>query len=180
MHRVDSLDTIPQLDKPIGLTMGTFDGVHKGHQYLLGTLKSQVASTALLTFARHPLTFLRPHTPVKPLMTLDEKLSRLEACGLDLVIVLNFDQSIANLTYDAFLREIYRHLPFSLLVLGKGAAFGKGRAGTEPLVTKLGQSMGFKTDYLNKFTIDGSPVSSQRIRKLRESGQEELEKKYLG
>jgi riboflavin kinase/FMN adenylyltransferase len=149
---VDEIAEIPKMPTPCGLTIGSFDGVHLGHQYLLKHLRSRVGpsgSIAVLTFRNHPSHVLTHRPQATPLCTLEEKIDLLEKAGVNLLILLSFTPTLAQLSYEQFLRSLHAHYPFSHLVLGKGASFGKNREGTESRITALGQSLGFQAEYLD-------------------------------
>ena len=178
MYRAYRFEDIPKLEPPINFTIGTFDGVHLGHQMLIKELVKE--RSALLTFSNHPLSFFKPDLPIKELMTLEQKCAVFEKLGVDLVIALPFDKGLADLTYDAFVKKLRTRIPFTKLILGKGACFGKGARGDEKALTALGKDEGFETLYLDKKIVDGAPVSSMRIRSLIDEGNSKSAKKLLG
>jgi len=164
-----SLEEIPSLPSPIAVTIGTFDGVHLGHQFILQELKKH-GTSVVLTFSNHPAEVLRNYKPL-PLCSLEEKLKLLESFGVDCTIVIPFTREIANQSYDLFLKNLKKHLPFTTLVLGKGATFGHKNAGDEIHIKALETELGFQAIYLEKLVLDGHPVSSKRIRELLAAGQ---------
>lgn len=180
------ITTLPHnisLSKSLGLTIGNFDGVHLGHQYLLQCLRQKVGpqgKMAVLTFSNHPMAVLKRDFNNVVLSSLDEKLALLERQGVDFVILLEFTHTIAQLSYDEFLIQIRTSYPFTDFVLGAGSSFGKGRAGTQEKIIQLGNQLGFTTEYLEKMTINDMPVSSGRIRTLLQAGSHEQASKLLG
>lgn len=160
-----SLDQIPPLKGPIALSIGTFDGVHIGHQHLISELKKQ-GTPVVITFANHPSETLGKPVP-EPICSLDERLRRLEKMGVALAIVLDFDQTLSHMSYEAFLQTIKAKLPFTTLILGHGSRFGKGAQGDETAVKSLENKLHFKAIYLPKLEQGGETVSSGRIRKLK-------------
>lgn len=164
-----SFEEIPQIAHPVVLTIGNFDGVHRGHQTILKALRNKsgpTGSSVVLTFQNHPQHFFADQGKIPLISTLEERLDLLEACEVDLVIVLPFEEQLANLTYDAFLEKLRNHLPFEHLILGKGATLGKNRGGTEETVTAYARKHGFSVEFLDKLIIDGHIVSSGYIRSL--------------
>ena len=174
MRTTYQLENIPGLS----LTIGTFDGVHLGHQKLLKELTKTLS--AVLTFSNHPLSVIKPDLPLKNLMTLEQKLQLFEELGIDLVIAIPFTKELASLTYEEFLLKIRHQLPFTKLILGAGAVFGHKGGGNEKHVTAMGQTVGFETLYIGKAEVDGAPVSSQRIRQALDENNLSLAKKLLG
>jgi len=164
-------DCIPDT-LPHAFTIGTFDGVHLGHQALLQTLKATGHPTAVLTFAAHPLKTLTPETAPLLITPLSLKLILLKAQGVRLTIALPFSIKFAKLSFD----ELLKSLPVSHLILGEGASFGRDREGTEENVKAWGQKNNIPVEYLSK-TI---PVSSQKIRDAIKSGHLLLAEQLLG
>jgi riboflavin kinase/FMN adenylyltransferase len=176
---VESLEEIPPVSGPIALTIGTYDGVHLGHQYLFHELK-KYGTAVVLTFSNHPSEVLRPDSATPLIDTLEQKLRRFENNGIDLVIALPFTPALASLTYDIFLKQIRQHLPFTHLILGEGAVIGHQAQGTEKNIQALAKELNFEALYLPKFTLDGEIVSSRKIRELIETGNFEQAFRLLG
>lgn len=183
MFVVHALDQIPKLTPPLGLTLGSFDGIHLGHQFLIKKLRTQVTdrgSVAVLTFSRHPAEILQKRPSLPPLCSLEEKKQRLQSLGVDLLILLDFTSEMAELSYKEFIDTLRKYYPFSILMLGQGAAFGKNRMGDKTHVQALGQQEGFEAIYLEKFKLDNIEISSGMIRELFSRGEVEKASKLLG
>ena len=176
---VNQLQDIPPLPAPIALTIGTYDGVHLGHQYLFQELK-KYGTAAVLTFSNHPAEILHPHTAPHLIDTLDQKIRRLENNGIDLAVILPFTLELSSLSYDAFLKQVREYLPFTHLILGEGAVIGHQAQGTEKNIRALAKELDFEAIYLPKFTHDGEVVSSRKIRQLIETGNFEQAFNLLG
>jgi len=175
---VNRIEEIPPISGPIALTIGTYDGVHLGHQYLFQELK-KYGTAAVLTFSNHPAEILRP--PAPPLIdTLDQKNRRLETSGIDLTLVLPFTPELSSLAYDTFLKQIHHRLPFTHLILGEGSTFGNQAQGTQANIQALAKQLNFEALYLPKFLFDGEPVSSKKIRQLISTGNFEQAFRLLG
>lgn len=157
---------------PLWLTLGTFDGVHRGHAHLIGELRERAAGapTVVLTFARHPKQVLAGRPP-RPLTPLPLKLRRLEALGVDAVLVVDFDDALAATEPDAFVRDwIVRDLRATGVVLGYNNRFGRGGRGDFALLARLGAEIGFDVVEGTPLRVDGAPVSSTRIRAALDAG----------
>lgn len=178
MMIVDDLKNLPILPQPVALTIGNFDGVHLGHQYLLKELKKE-GTPVVLTFSNHSLEVLNPQSRYIQLSSLEEKLLAFEKQGIFCVIVLPFTLELAQTSYDVFIRNLHHYLSFSTLILGENARLGSKGEGDENQIKRLGQELNFKSIYLSKLKIDQIPVSSQRIRKLYAEGLKEEAKKLL-
>lgn len=164
---IDDLQKIPTLPLPISLSIGNFDGVHRGHQKLIAQLRERAGprgTTCILTFSNHPSTVLTGKPPAAPICSYQEKIELLEKAGVDVLISLTFSLELAKKSFDLFLKEIKEWLPFSFLILGKGAAFGRGKEGDEAHVKAIEKELGFQAEYLPKEEFEGRKISSGWIR----------------
>lgn len=167
MTIVTDLNHVPFLKSPSSLTIGSFDGVHLGHQALLHHLKTHSPSDTPLvvfTFSNHPSHHFSSHSPVSLIYPKEQKLKFLFDCGASLILMIPFNTSFSNTLFDDFLTFLKTRLNFSLLVLGEGSTLGKGRKGDETHVKALGHTLQFKAEYLPKTTMGAYPISSHRIR----------------
>lgn len=168
-----SVDEIPDLNQPCGLSIGTFDGVHLGHQALLNSLREKLpphAVMAVFTFSNHPSYYFTPDSPTKLICSPLQKAQLLEQYGADIVILSPFNSEFAKIPYDQFLHRLKQKLGFTYLNLGAGATFGRGREGNEENVKRIARELKFEVNYLPKFTLHGAPLSSGRVRALIEKG----------
>ncbi|NGX38802.1 MAG: Riboflavin biosynthesis protein RibF [Chlamydiae bacterium] len=183
MHLLHSLQKVDALARPIALTIGTFDGVHKGHQYLLSLLRSQVGeegTVALLSFSNHPSEILPHRDPVLALTSPTIKTRLLEQYGVDLLYLLPFTLQLASLSYKDFLSQLHNACPFDHLFLGQDGRIGHKREGTPEKITKLGEELGFTAHYIKKLDSQNEPISSGKIRTLIQSGNLLEASKLLG
>ncbi|MBS0622404.1 MAG: riboflavin biosynthesis protein RibF [Verrucomicrobia bacterium] len=179
MQIVHTLNECPPCPHPTALTIGFFDGVHRGHQQLFSHLCNK-GFPVCLTFENHPLSLLHPEK-MRPLLTTNEQRYELmEQAGVKLIIALKFDPSFADQEPCAFLHTLRSAIPFDVLLLGKDAHLGKGRSGSPAHLYPLAQEMGFTLEYLNTVEFNGVKVSSSRIRDAIESGKLDLAKALLG
>lgn len=163
------------------LTIGNFDGVHRGHRHLLDATRALAAElgvpSAVLTFDPPPMAVLRPDAAMPRIQTLDEKLEALGAAGVDEVVVEPFDLGLAAMEPDAFATTILReNLAVSGLVLGYDFRFGRRRAGT---VDDLHRVLGVPIRQVEALLDDG-PISSSRIRSAVHEGELALAARLLG
>jgi hypothetical protein len=153
-------------------TIGTFDGVHLGHQALIQKLKATGKPTAVLTFSAHPLKTLKPEIAPLLITPLPIKLMLLKEQGIALTIAIPFSAKFATTSFSQLLAS----LPLSHLILGEGSAFGYNREGSEKNVLLWGKENHVSIEYLEK-TI---PASSQKIREAIVTGDLALAEQLLG
>ena len=124
------------------LTIGVFDGVHLGHQFLIGKLKEQAAENGLLstvvTFHRHPRLVLSPQSKITYLTSLEERIRLLEGLGVEHVVTLSFTPELSQLSAREFIALLKRYLRMRQLVVGPDFALGRGREGTASTLKALG------------------------------------------
>ena len=156
------------------LTIGVFDGVHRGHQYLISRLKKRAEEQDLLpgmvTFREHPEETVSPQTRLPFLTSLDQRVELLKKEGIDLVVVLPFTPELARLTARQFVTLLLKHLRMKGLVIGHDFALGKDREGNARVLRALGQEMGFTVTEVTARLINGEVVSSTAIRKALAGG----------
>lgn len=163
--------TWERLAGPTHLTIGVFDGVHRGHQSILEALRARAGSDAVgvLTFSKHPATVLRPDDAPAMLTGLTQRLELLEAYGTDVVAVLEFDQ-VRRMKPAAFVADVVSGVMAAAHVaVGKGFRFGYEMGGDEQTLAELGELRGFSVEVVD--IMGGSaPVSSTVIRVALEQG----------
>lgn len=168
------------------VTSGTFDGVHIGHQKILGRLKELArdtgGETVVVTFWPHPRMVLRPdEPPVQLLTTFEEKLHLLETLGIDHLVQIPFTNEFSQLSSDAFIQQILvdkigtRHL-----VIGYDHHFGRNREGSFEYLKEHASEYGFAVEEISRQDIDRVGVSSTKIRRALEEGDVRTAREYLG
>ncbi|MFQ5769089.1 MAG: bifunctional riboflavin kinase/FAD synthetase [bacterium] len=169
------------------LTVGTFDGIHLGHQLILQELKKRAvkreAQTTLVTFNPHPQLVLKtPHKPaLQILTTITEKIDILQNVRMDRVIVIEFTKEFSNTkSYDFVKNVLFDKIGFCEIVIGHDHAFGKNREGDIQTFRTLGAELGFTVDELPAFDIDGRVVSSTAIRNMIQAGHIKQANRALG
>jgi riboflavin kinase / FMN adenylyltransferase len=150
------------------VTIGTFDGIHLGHQALLARLKAHAARlgtpSVLLTFEPAPREYLMPADPPARLTSLRERWRILSPLGLDYLWVLRFGEMLRNLSADAFAQLLVQELHPGAVVVGHDFRFGKHGAATAPVLAKAGRRLGFEVDVLPPVVLDGERISSSGVR----------------
>jgi riboflavin kinase/FMN adenylyltransferase len=158
---------------PIVLTIGNFDGMHRGHRAVLKRaqeLANKDGEIIVLTFRNHPSEVLRPDQPTPLLSTLPHKLHLLQQQGVNRVLLLSFTRYLAQHSAASFIEHIRQFIPFSYLVLGHDATLGRDRQGNRALMQELGEQWGFQVFYQEEYRFEGQPVSSTRVRDALQKG----------
>ena len=161
------------------VTIGAFDGVHRGHRQVIATLRGLAAErdlrTVVVTFDRHPASVVRPDSAPLLLTDLDQKLELLAGCGVDATFVVRFDAQRALQTAEDFVvADLVTSLGTRLVTIGTDFHFGHERAGNVRMLEDLGTTMGFEVLAHELVDLDGRPssesVSSTRIRAALRAG----------
>ena len=158
------------LDRPAFLTIGNFDGVHRGHQMLVSEMVEAAhlagCQAGLLTFDPHPTAVLRPDLALPYLTAPEERTDLLAALGLDFVLILPFNRATASLTAAEFMQQLAARVPLCALWIGPDFALGRGREGSAARLAELGRELGYDVRVTPAYDWRGEPVRSSRIRSL--------------
>lgn len=171
--------------RPAAVTVGVFDGVHRGHRYLIDALKARAAERALaaavVTLHPDPVQVLRPHVRIAYLTSLEERLELLRDTGVNAVAPLTFTSEVAALAALDFLELLRSALDMRYILMGPDNAFGRGREGTPPRATAIGEELGFEVEVLPQ-PLAGSAgaVSATAVRAALEAGDMERVDQLLG
>ena len=166
------------------LTVGTFDGVHRGHQEIVHQLAAGAHHlgypAVVLTFYPHPAVVLGKRSDPFYLTTPEERAALLGEFGADIVITLPFDHQLAETSAHEFVSRLSRHLGMRYLVIGQDFALGKDREGNATRLGELGIEFGYTLEVFPPIQIDGEIVSSSRIRAALAAGDLKLVTRLLG
>ncbi len=173
------------LAQPCALTIGNFDGVHRGHQAMLALLRSEAQHRGLtvrvMTFEPHPREYFAPDTAPARISTLRDKLTELERCGVNEVVVLPFKAALASLDAQRFISDILLEgLQVRYVLVGDDFRFGARRAGDYALLDAAGGELGFDVARMNSYEVHGLRVSSSAVREALAQGQMALAASLLG
>jgi riboflavin kinase/FMN adenylyltransferase len=168
---------------PIFAVVGVFDGLHRGHAYLLehlvGEAQARSAHPAVITFDAHPdevLTGSAPPLLIHP----DERLERLAAAGVEVTVVQHFDEAVRHTPHDTFVGTIQAGTALAGLLMTPDAAFGFERRGTPDALAALGRERGFDVVVVPPFTLEGRAVRSSDIRAAIAAGDLSAAAELLG
>lgn len=166
-------------------TIGNFDGVHLGHQAILGELRKQALMRGLppvvITFEPTPREYFAPDSAPPRLTSFREKYDMLDYHGVERMLVLRFDRRLAALSAEDFVREVLVDgLGVKYLVIGDDFRFGHGRAGDFHMLRQAGRLHGFEVAATPTQTVQGERVSSTRVREVLAAGRLDLARELLG
>ncbi|MEM7348652.1 MAG: bifunctional riboflavin kinase/FAD synthetase [Chloroflexota bacterium] len=164
-----------QLTSPTVLTIGTFDGIHRGHQALIAKInrsaQNQQAQSAVLAFHPRPKAIFAPHKFNNDyLSTPEERIAYFEALGLDILLLIPFTPEISQVQAYDFVKILVNQLKMVELWAGYDFALGKDRAGDVDTLRTWGKTFNYRLSDIEPVIIDGKAVSSTRIRKMLQMG----------
>jgi riboflavin kinase/FMN adenylyltransferase len=169
MQIVRGYQAVPESARGAVLAIGNFDGVHRGHQALLAAVREEARRrrrpAGVLVFEPHPREFFQPDKPHFRLTSLPLKLKLLDRFGVDVAVVLDFDEALASLPAESFVdRVLVRGLAVSHVVVGYDFRFGKGRGGDPDTLRRAGEAHGFGVTIVPQVAQAGEVFSSSAVR----------------
>jgi riboflavin kinase/FMN adenylyltransferase len=180
----------PGIADACALTIGNFDGVHRGHQAMLALLNSEAAhrgvESCVLTFEPHPRDYFagalhKPELAPARIGTLRDKLTELRRCGVQQTVVLPFDAKLAAQSPEAFIQDVLiQGLGARYVLVGDDFRFGRQRAGDYAMLDAAGQAKGFDVARMNSYEVHGLRVSSSAVRQALAAGDMEAAARLLG
>lgn len=184
MTSFSNIDEFNSTDYTI-LTIGTFDGVHLGHQKVLERLtkeaKNNNLKSTVLTFFPHPRTVLNPNKPLKLINSVNERTDLLSKSKIDNLIIHPFDKSFSELDPEKYVLEILvKKLKAKIILIGYDHKFGKNRTADINDLKMYGEKYGFKVIEIKAEEISNIAISSTKIRKAISEGDISTAKEYLG
>ena len=182
------LRSIEEISAPLPnavVTIGNFDGVHLGHREIFRRLKSAArllgGVSVVVTFNPHPLHVIDPSRDLVLINTLDEKITLIEASGVDYLLVLPFTLEFASITAEDFVKSILVGIiGMKRIIIGYDYAFGKGRAGNAGMLETLGKELSFEVEELSPINTGDTVYSSSLIRKMIRAGKVSDAVRFLG
>jgi riboflavin kinase / FMN adenylyltransferase len=165
----------PSSDRPTVVTVGMFDGVHRGHRMLFDRVfeeaKRRQARSAVVTFDPHPLEVLAPEKAPCILTTIEQRLGLFEEAGFDIALVLPFNRDLARLSPLEFAREeLVEELHVCKVLVGEDFRFGHDRAGNVQTLAEIGRKEGFEAEPVGLLEGDEGKISSSDVRLLLREG----------
>lgn len=182
MQHIRSLDGVHVQNT--WLTIGSFDGVHLGHQAILRKLvagaHAEGARAVVLTFNPHPAVVLGKRRQPRLLTSVDQRAALMEALGVDILVTHPFNLQVAALSARQFLAHLQEHLGVRELWVGHDFAMGRDRSGDVTALQRLGAEMGFRVHAIPPVALEGQVVSSSRIRAALAEGDVAAAARLLG
>lgn len=171
--------------KPTIVTIGTFDGVHLGHQKIVAQITKNAdalnCESLVLTFFPHPRMVLQESTKMKQLNTLNEKIALLDNLGIDNLVVHPFDKEFSRLTAEEFVKKVLVDVfKIKKIIIGHDHRFGRNRTATIDDLINFGETYGFEVEQISAEEINEVSISSTKIRNALLEGNIELATNYLG
>lgn len=180
-------DALHASDLPRGViaTIGNYDGIHRGQLRVLDLVRSRAAETGLaatvITFDPHPVSVLRPETPVRLLTTQAQKEALLDEAGMDFVLVIRFTSEFSRIPARTFVRDfLCEALDAREIYVGARFAFGHRREGDLSLLRQMGESFGFSAFAVEEVRHGGAPISSTLVREALREGEVARARELLG
>jgi riboflavin kinase/FMN adenylyltransferase len=186
MQVLRSIADLSQVPGPVFLAIGVFDGVHRGHQAVIGTAATHAGeaqgTAVVVTFDPHPAKILRPNESPRLLTATQHKIALIRRLGVSHLLVLTFDREFAATPPEEFVRQlVVAARPLREICVGAEWSFGKNRAGNLALLKKLGVSLDFNVVGVEAVrAADGTIISSTAIRKAVEAGDFATAREMLG
>lgn len=178
-----SLEEVPPADSVVSI--GVFDGVHRGHRTLIGRAHRQAEErgmrSVVVTFDRHPMEVVRPGSHPRYLQTLDRKVTALLAEGIDLVFVVTFDHEFSQQSADEFIQStLAGPVRARQVIVGANFRFGRGAEGDVDLLADRGRDLGFDVEGVDLVAVDETAISSSEVRERIGRGDVEWACEALG
>lgn len=185
MKSFTSLDQISKTLTASAVTVGKFDGIHLGHQKLIGALRSAAKehdlATVVVTFDRHPDVLLNPDNSKLPIIGPKLKESLIADTGVENLLTLPFDHELAKLLPEQFVKQILVDgLKAKIVLVGEDFRFGHRGSGDVHLLRDLGQQLGFEVRVISSAEIDGQKISTSKIREYLDEGNVVAASEMLG
>lgn len=171
--------------KPTIVTIGTFDGVHLGHQKIVAQITKNAhalnCESLVLTFFPHPRMVLQEGTEMKQLNSLNEKIALLDNLGIDNLVIHPFDKEFSRLTAEEFVKKVLVDVfKIKKIIIGHDHRFGRNRTATIDDLINFGETYGFEVEQISAEEINEVSISSTKIRNALLEGNTELAANYLG
>lgn len=185
MIRRLAFSDLSEIDSPLSLALGVFDGLHLGHQAVMAKAVARAQASGglagVLTFEPHPIQVLAPErAPRRLLASLTHKIRLLEELGMDLIVVVDFDREFAEQKPEVFLQQLSQAPQLHALAMGTDWRFGKDRQGTVERLQEFGEQEDVLVDAVEAVMIAGERISSTRIRQALRDGNLAAVEEMLG
>ncbi|HMO57417.1 MAG TPA: bifunctional riboflavin kinase/FAD synthetase [Roseiflexaceae bacterium] len=171
-------------ERPAVMTIGVFDGVHRGHQHLIGSMvaraREMAAEAVVLTFDPHPDLIIRPDRELLLVTSLEERLAQIAVLGVDRTIIVPFTNELKELGASEFMARICAAVPLRELWVGWDFALGRRREGTLERLTAIGREFGYSVHPVDRYLVEDGEISSTAVRAALAGGDVAVTAQLLG
>jgi len=186
MEVIKGWENVPDYLRGAYVTIGNFDGVHRGHQYIFSKLAKEAAKnkapSVVITFDPHPKMVIHPEIrPFYLITILREKLELIAQMGIEACLVIPFDKAFARITAGEFIsRILVEKFAVRKVIIGHDYTFGRGKEGNDVFLIREGKRLGFDVEVMEAFTLNGVVISSTEVRRAILAGEVGKAAHYLG
>jgi len=180
----DNIDRLPFFKNAV-ITIGTFDGVHKGHQQIIDAVLREAervdGESVIITFHPHPRKVIQPDTSLQMINTLDERIKLLKNSGIGHLVLVSFSSAFASITAESYIEDfLVKKFNPKTIIIGYDHRFGKGRKGNFELLNNEKDKWGYELFEIPKHVLDEIGISSTKIRNALIQSEVEKANKLLG
>jgi riboflavin kinase/FMN adenylyltransferase len=165
---------------PSALTIGVFDGVHRGHRALIEKVKSQKLRSMVVTFSRHPRRTLHPERPHIDIITSEEQIAIFESLGIDALVLIDFSPEFSRMGGEEFIKTLVRGACAKYIAIGKDFKCGHGGKTDAEEINSICAALDVECEIITPVLEGGQPISSSRIRRALATGDTETAGILLG
>ncbi len=185
MEVIQGLENFQKDFRNLVLTLGSFDGMHLGHQKVLGKVVNQAreikGKSMVITFHPHPRRIINTGNYPPLLTTIEQKLKLISRLGMNICLIINFDKNFSRVSPREFvIKVLHRHLKTKKVFVGSNYLFGKEKTGNIDFLIKIGKEYGFQVNKVQAVRRKGEVISSTRVRQLIQKGELSQAKELLG
>ncbi|MDR3301846.1 MAG: FAD synthetase family protein [Spirochaetaceae bacterium] len=166
-------------ERKYAVTIGVFDGVHRGHRALIGKIQGK-GKSLVVSFTRHPQRFLHPEREMLDIIGLDEKISIFEGLGVDALVLIDFSLDFCRMDGGAFIKTLAQNAGMAYLAIGRDFKCGYRGSLDAARIKALCETLGVECEIVQPVMDAGLPVSSSRIRAALAAGDRETAERLLG
>ncbi len=177
---MDIISDLSCIHGAVSCTLGSFDGVHRGHMELLKACQSKGLFSSAVTFRQHPISVLNPAMTPGLLTTSEEREEWIRVSGIQYLVEMEFTRQTAEMPAEIFLKDLCNRTDIRRIIVGYNYTFGAGGQGNADLLIKMSKTLGYEAVVIPPVCYEGQPISSSRIREALTAGRAEEANSMLG